>query len=219
VTEEMRHPSFVAVSFSRCSGSPRLFASEIDRHYGYVSLCVSHATLMRGEHDDRLVSSISGDLLRIDFSEQQFAQLLTTMNVAEGVPGTLRRLHGKPVAEPPEIPSRVENIRAQFVLSLKEQAAKVLQRDLPRAAELLEKERLTKSDRTELLRMFERVSRTFHDSAPFVIEMLNEAFAERMTAAKAEFDSMMQRALHRVGLKGADTGNPKLMSADDGGAP
>lgn len=55
---ELAHPSYVAVSFSRCSGNPQLFGSSLDTHYGYMMLRVSAATLIRDGSTDRISSSL-----------------------------------------------------------------------------------------------------------------------------------------------------------------
>jgi hypothetical protein len=201
---EFKHPSYVAVSFSRRSGNPRLFGSTLQTHYGYVTLVVSHATLVRGEHDDRYDHSISGDLLEIDFSAAQFAELLTTMNVATGTPGTLRRLHNRRIPEPPELPGRVEHIQETFEVDLKATAAEVLGKDVPRARAILEQKTLTKADRHELMTMFDRVARKLTDHAPFVVQMMNEAVTERVSAAKAEVDAVLTSTLNRLGAASMD---------------
>jgi hypothetical protein len=199
--QEFNHPSYVAVSFSRRSGNPRLFGSNLPTHYGYVTLVVSKATLVRDDHDDRYASSISGDIIEIDFSSAQFAELLTTMNVACGTPGTLRRFQNTLVPEPPELPGRVENIQTAFEVDLRETAAEVLGKDVPRARAILNQKSLTKADRAELVTMFERVAQKLTDHVPFIVEMLNEAVGQRVSAAKAEVDAVMATTLTRLGMR------------------
>jgi hypothetical protein len=198
---EFTHPSYVTVSFSRASGNPRLFGSTLQEHYSYVTLRVSKATMIRSVSSDRIMSSLSGDILEIDLSNAQFAELLTTMNVGVGTPGTLRRFQMLGVDPPPEIPSEVAHIQAEADADFRKAAADVLGQDLPRARAILSKPALTKADRVEILRMFERVERKLTDHVPFILEMLNEAVGKRVSAAKAEIDAVLASTLHRLGMK------------------
>lgn len=196
-----QHPSYCLVSFSRRHGNPRLFGSHLKNHYHYITLAIKQAKLVRDENDDRYDASISGDIVEIDLSAAQFAELLTTMNVGMGVPGTLRRLNNQRVEEPPEISSEVEHIQDTFDKDLREFAKKVLEKSVPRAREILTKPSLNKADRAELLSLFEDVSRRLTDAVPFVIEIFNESVGKRVTAAKTEVDSLLSLFLKKAGLQ------------------
>jgi hypothetical protein len=206
---EFKHPSYVVAAFSRRSGNPQLFGTKIPEHYGYVALTVSRATLRRDEHGDRYDGALGGDLVEIDFSAAQFAELITTMNVGVGTTGTLRRWENRSVPPPPELAGRVEHIAATFKSELEATAADVLGTDLLRAREILKQKTLTKTDRAEVAAMFERVARKLTDAAPFVVEMMNEAVVERVSAAKAEVDAAAASALTRIGLESLNHARPK----------
>jgi hypothetical protein len=206
-TKESTHPSYGVISFSRCQGNPDLVGSDLDKHYHYVTLNISRATLHRTDHDDHYQGSISGDLIRVDMSEAQFSQLLTTMNIANGVPCTIRRILNTSVEPPPRIKGRIHHIRDRFAETIADFATKIQTTALDRMREILRKDRLTKADRDELLRMYEDVGNKLTDYAPFIVDMMNEAVAARVQAAKTEVASFTAVALARIGMTTLDAAN------------
>ena len=91
------HPSFVTVQFSRLSGSKRFFGSSVTSH-SWIRLQIRPATLYHYLGEDSIYAT-NRSLVEVDLSPAQFAELLTTMNVGSGVPGTLIRFDGKKVEE------------------------------------------------------------------------------------------------------------------------
>lgn len=199
--QEFEHESYVLVSFSRRQGSPRLFASMIERHHSYITLQVKKAILRRSDTGDRFDGSIAADIIEVDMSAAQFAELLTTMNIGLGVPGTMRRCMGKFIEEPPELPGEVEYIKEDFSNELREFSQKILSDKLPRIRTLLEQKTLNKAERAEILTAFESISNKLKGSVPFILDMFNEAVVRRVTAAKQEIDSLFTTVLHKAGLK------------------
>jgi hypothetical protein len=196
-----KHPSYCLVSFSRRQGNPKLFGSALTNHYSYVTLQVKRTSLIRDEHDDHYFGTLNGDIIEVDMSAAQFAELLTTMNVGLGTPGTLRRLNNVSIEEPPDLPSEVEHIQMTFDKDLRSFAKTVLEKSLPQARKILEKPSLSKADRAELLDILESVSRRLTDAVPFILEMFNESVGKRVTAAKTEIDSLLGVILRKTGLK------------------
>ncbi len=214
-----KHPSYCLVSFSRRQGNPKLFGSALTMHYSYVTLQIKTTSLVRDEHDDRYDGQINGDIIEVDMSAAQFAELLTTMNVGLGTPGTLRRLNNVAIEEPPDLPSEVEHIQMTFDKDLRSFAKTVLEKSLPQARKILEKPSLNKADRAELLNILESVSRRLTDAVPFILEMFNESVGKRVTAAKTEIDSLFGVILRKTGLKSlqleASGENPIELSSKD----
>jgi hypothetical protein len=206
----LTHPSYVTVRFSRCSGNPRLFGSSLDTHYGYVSLEIDRAELIRTDHDDRVSSHIGGQLVRVELSEAQFATLLTTMNVASGTPGTLQRFNGKSIPDPPKLHTKVENVKARFDEDMRARANAVLTDAIPRAQAILDAPSLKKADRAELMGILTDVANLLNDHVPFILEMMDEAVGERVVAAKAEIAATVTRTLTRLG-QNALGGHPMSM--------
>jgi hypothetical protein len=199
--QEFEHESYVLVSFSRRQGSPKLFASLIDQHHSYITLQVRKTVLRRSDTGDRFDASMAADVVEVDMSAAQFAELLTTMNIGMGVPGTMRRCMGKFIEAPPDLPGEVEYIKEDFANELKSFSDKILGEKLPRVRNLLNQKTLTKVERQELLFAFEAISNKLKDSVPFILDMFNEAVIRRVTAAKTEIDSLWTTVLHKAGIK------------------
>lgn len=216
---EFAHPSYCLVSFSRRQGNPRLFGSSLKRHYHYVTLSIKRAKLIRTDTDDIYDGSICGDIVEVSMSAAQFAELITTMNVGLGVPGTLTRLNNQGIAEPPDLSSEAENIQETFAKDLRDFSKSVLEQAIPRAKEILAKTSLTKADRAELLGILERVSNRLRDTTPFIIETFNEAVGKRVSAAKTEIDSLFSLLLKKTGLKALQGQLTNLLPTEDPNSP
>jgi len=199
--EELTHPSYVLASFSRRSGNPRLFASQLENHYNYVTLCLKKATLIRQSNGDRYYGSSSGDIVEVDFSAAQFAELLTTMNIGLGVPGTMRRLLNERVEEPPEVLDEAQNVAKEFEGDMKEFAKKIFGTTIPRAKEILAKTNITKSDKVELVKMFDMIGTELKSNIPFIFECFQEAVQKKVSVAKAEVDSLFTSVINKLGMK------------------
>jgi len=171
---EFRHPSYGLAQFSRRQGSPKLFGTALEHHYNYVTLSIRRATLIRGDHGDRYHGSLRGDLIEIDLSAAQFAELLTTMNVGMGVPCTINSLNNASVEAPPDLPNEAQGIRDGFKETFRTFVHGLAQK-AQAVREILEKKTLNKSDRDQIQRVIEGVVREMSDRAPFVIEMFRES--------------------------------------------
>jgi hypothetical protein len=197
----LNHPSYALASFSRRSGSPKLFASAIDKHYSYICLQLKRAELVRRDHGDYYNSSIQGDIVEVDFSAAQFAELLTTMNVGLGVPCTLRRLNNERIEEPPDVLTEAENVANEFEGDMKGFAKKILGTTIPRAKEILAKTNITKADRAELAGIFDKIGMELKNNIPFILDCFQEAIQKKVAVAKAEVDSLFTSVINKLGLK------------------
>jgi hypothetical protein len=144
---------------------------------------------------------MSGDIIEVDLSAAQFAELLTTMNVGLGVPGTLRRLNNQRVPEPPDLPNESEAIQESFGEDLKEFSKKVSEDSLPRARAILGKKYLSQGDKDELLKILQGVSDRLRSHVPFILQLFGESVTKRVSAAKTEVDSLFTTLLQRVGMR------------------
>ena len=82
----VEHPAFGAVILNRTSGQKFLFGSNFD-HQHYITLRIRKNVLHRDLHTDWYHPTT--DLIEINMSADQWATLLTSMNMGEGVPCTL----------------------------------------------------------------------------------------------------------------------------------
>ena len=197
------HESYVLVNFSRTHGSPGpLFGSALEQHGTFITLKVSKGVRIHDNNHgyDRYFGSMSGDILEIAFSASQFAELLTTMNVGCGVPGTLRRFQNKGVPTPPATPTETSKIQENFDRRIKDLtgSTKKLEKDIE---ELLASTELSKKDIEAIRGKVRSLTREVCDNAPYMIESFAEAVEKTVTSAKTEIDSFYTTAVMGAGLK------------------
>lgn len=198
-----KHPSYVMVGFSRRQGNPgRLFGSALPQHQTYITLSVTTATQVIRNGEAMYFGGIRGQVLEVDLSPAQFAELLTSMNVGTGVPGTLRCIQNVSVEKPPsQEGTDVENIRAEFKTRLNEVSEK-LKEGRVRAREILEKKgALTKSEKEEIEAILRTTDKILLDYGPYLVDLFQEATSRVVTAAKSEIDSFVTHNVIAEGIK------------------
>ena len=87
------HPAFALIGAARVSSNPgaSLFDSDI-RHGHYVVVTLRRAARRRSLNRDWVTGAGQDELFEIAMSEAQWASFVSTMNVSDGVPCTLRRV-------------------------------------------------------------------------------------------------------------------------------
>ncbi len=209
------HPSYVMVGLSRITSSPpgiRLFGSEL-HNQTFIRLSVVEAE--ESWHLSQKWHHGAKQLIQVDLSPAQFAELLTSMNVGSGVTGTLRFLKGDG-----HIPSAIDEdtLPEQIKADLKHDSQTVID-----AAKAFDKElqsilggsKLTKAERARLLEISTKLQMTLSSSMPFVIDQYQEAIDKVTMSAKAEVDAFMTHAALKIGMKSlADVA--KVLALTDG---
>lgn len=200
--KEFEHPSYGMVVLTRrsCSGGNRLFGSHLNSHHQTIGL-----TIKRGVRRHHLASDwFHGreQLIEIELSAAQFADLLTNMNVGDGVPCTIRWISGQgsmpdvPADEQTEVQMVTEDYKAEL-LGLR----KKLQRFEKQAEEILEKKSLSKDDRKQLLGLVSAAGRFLWDHSTFVMDQFKEAAGKVVTSAKAEVEATFSSMVRSAGLE------------------
>jgi hypothetical protein len=200
--EIYEHESYGMVGFHRVSHGPgksRLFGSSITKHYSTVMLRIRPAQMSHHLSSDHYFGK-SRTHIEVELTATQFAELLTTMNVGDGVPCTVRRLNGKLMEDPPGIRPEAERVRDGFGqkmidLTTRTRAAK------RRVMEILAaKKAPNKHDRREIAEAFEQVVQELESNIPFVADQFQEATDRIVTAGKAEIDSFVTTMVQTTGL-------------------
>lgn len=198
--KEYRHPSYGLVSFSHRQGNPKLFHSALEHHYNYVTLSIKNGTLIRSDSGDRLYGPMHGNIVEVDLSASQFAELLTTMNIGVGVACTIRSVAGKQVPPPPDIDSQPENLRAEFRDRARDFTNLILKETEEVGTLLKDKANLNKADRAKIQGILTRVAQELAQNMPFFLTMYQEATEKVADAAKAEIEGFMVSAVRQAGL-------------------
>lgn len=197
------HPSFGVIGFSRVThslGRNLLFGSHLDCHHETIVMRVKMAE--RSHHLSHDWIHGHRELIEVEMSPMQFAQLLTTINFGDGVPCTIRFLTGKgridPVPEEhlPEQVKILEGVKteAHDLVGSMDDRRKRLQ-------ELLSKKSINKGDREEIATLSEGLFRWFEDCIPFAVESFEESVEKVVTAAKAQVEEFTLATLVKAGME------------------
>jgi len=199
------HPAFGMAVFSRASvgGSRegrkyRLFGSSID------SMNVIQLTICSAEVYHRLGSDhFMGDkeIIRVEMTEHQFAQLLTTMNQGDGVPVTIRHINGKRTPDLPE--TKVE--AAKIVDKFRDDIAKWKKQLSTTLAEveaiIAKKGALNQEEKKRLTELTATLVDRIENHSTFLLDQFDESVTGVIGQAKAEVEGFINSAVQRTGLE------------------
>lgn len=200
------HESYGIVGFHRqTGGKQRLFGSALASHTSQICLRVFHAERVHkvGTGYDRIRAEAGHrPIIELVLSPAQFAELLTTMNVGDGVPCTLERIDGRPLSDPPaEETTGVEESRANFQIAMRQKLAEVREQREQLSA-ILEKKTLSADDKKKIAWILDRTVMEFEQNVPYAVDMFEKAAGRVVTAAKAEVDAFATHAIIDRGLRG-----------------
>jgi hypothetical protein len=129
----------------------------------------------------------------------QFAEAITTLNVGDGIPCTIRRVGKTGVADCPE-----ETLRQSFVEEFAESCAETTQKAsnlVERARELLGQKALKSAERHELLGVLQEIAISIKSNLPFIGRQFNEAVDKLTTDAKTSVEAFFLQRLNEFGLQ------------------
>lgn len=198
-TTSERHPSYGMIEFSRTSGAGRLFGSPLSQHFGTIRVRISHGERTHDLGEDRY--SAEKRIVEIELSASQFAEAITAMNIANGVPCTLRWLQGAGSIEnvPETEQSEMHRAKDGFRKNIASVVAEVKKRGRS-IEEFLKKDRLSKEDRNAIALLVNFVVLEIDRNAPWFVEQFQEATDRVTTKAKAEVVAMFEHAIRQAGL-------------------
>ena len=198
-----KHPAFGMVGFHRVTNGPGrnpLFGSHLDRHHETIPLRVHEA--VRGHDLSRDWIYADNQILEVELSPVQFSQMLTTMNVGEGVPCTIRWQQG--VGRVAEMPDDYESEQTKIYEAFKAEIAEKEASIGPRLAELdeiLSKKSINKGDRERIRELALGIFRYYSENTSFVLKQFEESAEKVVTAAKAQVDEFVTSTLIRAGME------------------
>lgn len=197
----LRHPSYGMVGFHRITGcSRRLFGSTLETHYHTIRLSIHEAEMRIDRHLHMERARATGQIIEVEMSAAQFAELLTSMNIGDGVPCTITRRMGVGMIEsPPDVPVESANVRTDFAAKMGgarpdlEQRAKALLDLLPAS--------FNKGTRRQIEIALGNIVERVAGSATFALDQFQEATSRVVTAAKAEVDAVVTHVVQATGIK------------------
>lgn len=192
-----RHASYGAITIGRLQsgeGHP-MYGSSV-KHRNTIRLTVHHGERKR---------MLSGDwyyagnrIVEVEMTQNQWAELVSSIGMGEGIPCTIRWLNG-PVEEPP-FQSKVTQFQDEFQRYLDDAVADA-DAAVKKMEELLEKKSITRADRSELLELVHSVQKSVKGNAPFVYRQFVDQIEKTSTEVKGELDAWQtQRLLEQAAM-------------------
>ena len=201
------HESYGVLGISRQTFHPAvpLFGSSI-KHGNIISITVKEADVTRQFQRDWVHGGKT--LLEINMSATQFADAITSLNMGDGVPVTIRYIKGdewnkdkRQFRDPP--PETDFKKRAQGELkSEMESLSERLELLSKNAKEILENKGPIKADdKKTVIRSIDALIQEVRSNIPFAHECFAESVERTVTEARGEIDATYQAVRERLGDK------------------
>jgi len=208
----MEHESFGTVRISRVThGGSRnvpLFMSPMI-HDHTVILSIHHASLRRCYGENRVYSE-NAPLVEVEMSESQFAQMITSLNIGEGSPCTIRSFGEEDYDYPPAIATK--KTHSQELRQELEGTAEKLRDVYERIEELFaDRKTLKREDKAAVLSALREASNMFSDGVPFAQDQFARAMEKVVAVAKTEIGATAAAAIERAGINALKSEMPKMI--------
>lgn len=211
------HPAYGVIGLSRCSCTPsmQLFGSSV-KHSNFITLRIQ--TAERDSNGDYDFIHPRQLITEVIVSGNQLGEMLSSMNVGEGVPCTIRRRETDwdiPYILDQETP--VTESRK----SMQDQLNNVMKRTdqlIASSKEMVDNPKpLTKKDMKSLVDQLAMLRQEIHSNLPFVAKCFDEKIEKTIVHAKAEVEAFVSTTVHRAGLDAIAKGtyNVQLNYAED----
>lgn len=196
------HDSYVLLQFNREGGErDELFGSHLKVHNNVISLKVSKAQEITDESGNvHYYAKASSKLIEVVLSSSQFAELITTMNIGSGVPGTMTSFDGKSVEPPPKnVEMPIEKVRSSFQSTMNK-ACESITSMRKKLEQLLDKKTLSVNDKKEIILAFTQAEMHIKHNAPDVLDRFEEAAEKVVASSKAEIDAIITHNIFSKGI-------------------
>jgi hypothetical protein len=194
--ETKRHPSYGLVKFSRIQGHAHFFGAD-SRPDSYIELTVSEC-----EHNQDLVQSWyfpRKELVSLRLTNNQFAELITSLNMGSGVPCTLEFIKGEGKIEQ----EKEKEYKVDFhKKKTKEMFTDILTNFKKKAQELDQVAlKLPKKDQETVKRFTASIIQEFNSNMPFFMECFYEQMEKVAQEIKSNLEADVMHKLTTLGLE------------------
>ncbi len=199
--ENHSHPAFAQISISRstCGGSgTELYGSSL-RHNNIITMRLHHSELNRSLNKDWYHER--GLIAEIDMSQSQFAEMITSFGMGDGVPCTLRYTE-----KDGQIPlCTFENKRSQYKHEFDEKIGgafsdtEKLINDVERMFDL--KKALTKKEKEEILSTLLKIKYNIGSNLKFAASQFDKQMDKTIMEAKGEIEAFTQSRITSIANK------------------
>jgi len=194
-----KHESYGMVGINRSQSSGTYLFGSIATHHSFITLTIKHAERSRHLAQDWYHAD-SLPIVEIELSHSQFAELITSPGIGDGVPCTIRGLGGELLeACPPP-----ENVETKYSEDLKKTTKETvgqlrqLVQQLEQASLPGEKS-LNKTEQKALLSNLKSALQSVVDSIPFIETQFNEHMEETRDKMVGELEAVATHMLLNLG--------------------
>jgi hypothetical protein len=194
------HPAYGMLAINRVSlggykVKHRFFGSDLDDHFSCIRIRIGHGARVRGTGHDyfRAVDRI----IEVDLTSSQFADMLTCMNVGDGVPCTIRAIKSESVPELPVTNTAADRSRADLQRTAK-QIVVDAKKLLKKMETVFGEKTVKKADMAGLLKDLGMVIQGIESNIPFALTTVQEAISTTISHAKAEIASFAAMTAQRA---------------------
>lgn len=206
------HPSYGMISFSRINGGgERFYGSEMIPD-NYIEMRVMTSEMETDLSSTRYYGK--DRILSVRMTSVQFSELITSMNVGDGVPCTIDRIMGEKVERIPAHEQRPDFVLRKFNDRLKEMGESV-GRNRENIDRILNKPKLSKDDRKEIQNILSKHETEIAKNIPFFLRCFQESMDEIVVDAKTTIDSALQHKITTLGLSELHKQNKLLTNESD----
>ena len=193
-----KNPAFGMLAFHRISGGdPNLFGSSVE-HNEKLRLTLKEGSVSRELNNDWYYGDKT--LFEVEMSYTQFAELISSMNVGDGVPVTIR--YTKETGYVPGV--QIVNKRKQFLNEFKESnsASAALAEELIEKLRgiFAEKRPIKARERDQILAILTRLSNAVNSQNEFILSQYNEAMENITAEAKGEIEAFVQNKINSLAM-------------------
>lgn len=195
--ETFKHPAFGMIGFLRVSGGENtLFGSSI-KHNDRIVMRLKHGMQDRHFHEDCYYGH--GLITEVEMSYSQFAECISTLNVGDGVPCTIRFTE-----KDGEIPYIKENKskREQFRNEFSDTILKAMEQVQDQINEIQksldDKKSLGIKDRKEIISKLQQVKYNIGSNLDFCVKQFDEQMDKTALEAKGEIEAFCQNKINSI---------------------
>lgn len=206
-----KHESFGMIGVSRFQGGPNTYFGSSIKHNGGIAIRIRHAELHRDLNRDWVMGR--DEIIEVNLSYNQYAEMISNPNSGEGVPCTIRHINRQRMEAPP-FESKAELHRKEFAEDMKK-----ISEDgtlyMKEALDILEnKSSISKSDRQTILDAFRMFKQHIESNMPFAQTQFHEQMDQTITEAKAEIEGFIETKLRSIGIDKIKESLPALPEGD-----
>ena len=196
-TKSKAHDSYGAISMSRITGDMDLFGSSI-RTSSAIAIRINVAEEEDSYGKPRHVKKKR--IVEVYLSPNQFSELITTMNVSEGVPCTINWLQGKGPIKRTERTNRRE-VSESFLEEIMSELMETLKKIRDNVEGLKKKKSVSKKDCEKLSFDLGVLQNHLESNIPFVEKTFIEVMDKAVVEAKADIDATVTHLVTKLGIE------------------